>query len=798
VRPQGAPGGFTLDEVDAQDQDDNPLVNCWHTTDEPDMFADLAYVQSLHATFASYDDGRFTSLNVGKGLLGLTFWQPLADVHQMLQIMDVNSADMYAYSAVTNSFNEYISSPFWPGSDDPADAQRAATYGWTADLLRSHQDPENLKPYGVVVETGDSLSAQFGGTGRAITLPEITGAAWSAIRHQARYVLFFQHNSDGVSPFYSVTDQTSTAVRGQVTATTTEVHDLAEVIDGPTYTWDFGTSDVDTLLKAFDGFAYIFAGVSITAPFPGRGDSDIEQLGTTLQFQISDTSDSGTVSSTITVPADTELVVVGVSGLHGTANGFDAMTFTKGATDATMTKVTGGDASGASWQSAMFYLDEPDIGASKSLKWNWSGVASNGALVVAVTFWRGVDLNNPVRDGDGVQDTGFALETPILIETSDVEIADGDKVLAFCGMRNPGADGTAKVNTWHHATGLQELTHSGIAEAALATGSPDGDCTIGVENISVATEAAIIAAVIKAATLEAVTSTVEQTGSLFRTTGSASNTGTFFGTFTVPGDCTLVLAGVIANANLDGTGVFETVSMMKGGVMTPMVKLESADKVHGWMTALFYMVNPDVGAGLTADWDWIGTDPIVTDSQLTLTFWKGVDTADPIRDSAATSAQIEEVPVETPMLTNREGDLVVAYFGFSTTGSANGAVTAWKNLTTLDNPTNNSFLDCAWATTSVIGSLRVGVDAVTNLDAGALCAVVLKPLAAVTPITPAADPPTTPRTVVTGTFTLPPDLAAATTVEVIGESRSISVTAGVFTDDFDEEWTHHNYKVEIP
>ena len=51
---------------------------------------------------------------------------------------------------------------------------------------------------------------------------------------------------------------------------------------------------------------------------------------------------------------------------------------------------------------------------------------------------------------------------------------------------------------------------------------------------------------------------------------------------------------------------------------------------------------------------------------------------------------------------------------------------------------------------------------------GALVAAVLQPSAAVTPITPAADPPTTPRTVITGTFTLPPDLAAATTVEVIG------------------------------
>jgi hypothetical protein len=44
------------------------------------------------------------------------------------------------------------------------------------------------------------------------------------------------------------------------------------------------------------------------------------------------------------------------------------------------------------------------------------------------------------------------------------------------------------------------------------------------------------------------------------------------------------------------------------------------------------------------------------------------------------------------------------------------------------------------------------------------------------------------------TFTLPPEVTG-TTVEVIGESRSIPITAGSFIDTFANEYTHHVYKI---
>lgn len=46
------------------------------------------------------------------------------------------------------------------------------------------------------------------------------------------------------------------------------------------------------------------------------------------------------------------------------------------------------------------------------------------------------------------------------------------------------------------------------------------------------------------------------------------------------------------------------------------------------------------------------------------------------------------------------------------------------------------------------------------------------------------------------TFSLPPGINA-TTVRVVGEDRSLKVTAGTFTDSFDRESTHHIYRIAL-
>ncbi|WP_448258176.1 hypothetical protein [Microbacterium aurum] len=46
-------------------------------------------------------------------------------------------------------------------------------------------------------------------------------------------------------------------------------------------------------------------------------------------------------------------------------------------------------------------------------------------------------------------------------------------------------------------------------------------------------------------------------------------------------------------------------------------------------------------------------------------------------------------------------------------------------------------------------------------------------------------------------FTLPPALAGATSVQVVDEDRSIAVTDGAFTDEFAAEHTHHIYRIPL-
>ena len=46
------------------------------------------------------------------------------------------------------------------------------------------------------------------------------------------------------------------------------------------------------------------------------------------------------------------------------------------------------------------------------------------------------------------------------------------------------------------------------------------------------------------------------------------------------------------------------------------------------------------------------------------------------------------------------------------------------------------------------------------------------------------------------TFTLPTGVTG-TTVEVVGESRNITVSGGQFTDTFANEYTHHVYKIAL-
>jgi hypothetical protein len=129
----------------------------------------------------------------------------------------------------------------------------------------------------------------------------------------------------------------------------------------------------------------------------------ITQVGSTLQFGLSSTANTGNVSTASHDPDRHGFRSRHASVFNGTANTFcgGSMTFTKGAAQVAMTPTAAAtaDSSTGFWQGAGFYLVAPDVGSSKTLAWDWAGTGtiSDGVMNFALTFWQGVHQTTPVR-----------------------------------------------------------------------------------------------------------------------------------------------------------------------------------------------------------------------------------------------------------------------------------------------------------------------------------------------------------------------------------------------------------------
>lgn len=198
----------------------------------------------------------------------------------------------------------------------------------------------------------------------------------------------------------------------------------------------------------------------------------IVQTGSVLQFTGLGPGNTGTVSSTITVPADAEFVIVGWSSYSGSSAFFSGggMTFTKGGVDTAMT-YAGGDNGSAGWSGPCFYMVLPDTGSNKTLKWDWAGTgtASDASTLCSVTFWKGVDTASPVRaTGSGASSSN----TPYT--TGSIAGSSGDLAVAWVGGF-VGAEGT--IDSWSNLTLLTQIARFNSADGAWATGNPTGSST---------------------------------------------------------------------------------------------------------------------------------------------------------------------------------------------------------------------------------------------------------------------------------------------------------------------------------
>lgn len=254
---------WTTGEVGA-----DALAVAWFTTDEPDMNVTLgdendrlAFVQAQHAEVIGRADGRFSMVNIGNGV-NRTFWSPNT-VDDMVRAVDAAAVDQYVYTSSVVRGN-VEASPYWPVG---VSAKCAAAYGWLVDQMHSFHGATK-KPVFITIETAEPLL--FSGETEVIPIEHFEGAVWAAICHEARGIMLFQHNSDTTDyPFYSVTE-TSSARRAQVEAVLDKVHSLASAINTQSYVHDFGDADIFTMLKTYDGHAYIFAHVALGGS-PGAG-----------------------------------------------------------------------------------------------------------------------------------------------------------------------------------------------------------------------------------------------------------------------------------------------------------------------------------------------------------------------------------------------------------------------------------------------------------------------------------------------------------------------------------------------
>jgi hypothetical protein len=142
-----------------------------------------------------------------------------------------------------------------------------------ADQFKRVQNPASLRPIGVMVETGQPLidDNDCWMAGCNIQPDQIEGAVWSAIIHEARHISYFDFNNGptcGSMVNCPVVHAKVKAINGKIKSlapvlNTQSYYNHSYANNGTTfyrYTFNNGT---DTMLKTYNGSAYIFAGLGM-------------------------------------------------------------------------------------------------------------------------------------------------------------------------------------------------------------------------------------------------------------------------------------------------------------------------------------------------------------------------------------------------------------------------------------------------------------------------------------------------------------------------------------------------------
>jgi hypothetical protein len=251
----GHPGLFLADEVDCRTNTTN----------------DLAYIRNLVATAPS--DGTFKTINFDYcALSGWNSDQFESDFQQMVDaVPGPVSDDRYWYTAPACTEIPVAITPM-----DIGHCRTASSYGATMRSLRLRDSADGqLKPLWNFVENFTGQPAD--GTGNMfITAPQLKGAVIDSIINEARGIMYF--NQDMTNDSCASGNVFRDTITGRSDCATSQmlamkeidlqVKALAPVINTQSYQYSFG-ANLDTMLKWYDGSAYVFAminGVATSQP----------------------------------------------------------------------------------------------------------------------------------------------------------------------------------------------------------------------------------------------------------------------------------------------------------------------------------------------------------------------------------------------------------------------------------------------------------------------------------------------------------------------------------------------------
>jgi hypothetical protein len=178
---------------------------------------------------------------------------------------DVASVDMYWYTIPFCDWTDPYRGGVYLEPVLESNCRTSSSYGKTMDALRERDAADGeLQPLWQFVE---NLNGGPGPSAPAVYIQpgQLKGAVMNSIINEARGIVYFNQSLSGGCQGGSIVRQSQgdpgfcgaeqvqamTEVDGQVRA-------LAPVINTQSYSWDFGTG-LDTMLKAYDGSAYVFA-----------------------------------------------------------------------------------------------------------------------------------------------------------------------------------------------------------------------------------------------------------------------------------------------------------------------------------------------------------------------------------------------------------------------------------------------------------------------------------------------------------------------------------------------------------